>query len=103
MGELASTVDPTGRRVALTIEAWSHITEQHAPLADHLNDVMRAVARPDFVTPDPEPGRQRYWRHSLGPSRWLAVVVDFGPDPALVVAAFPDATDPPGWPSGLTA
>ncbi len=103
MGELASTVDPTGRRVALTDDAWRRITDDHPPLEDHLNDVMRAVARPGFVTPDPDTGRQRFWRHSLGPGRWLVVVVDLEPEPATVVRAFPDRTDPPGWPSGLTA
>ncbi|HYU16769.1 MAG TPA: hypothetical protein VEL05_11875 [Candidatus Acidoferrum sp.] len=103
MGELASTIDPAGRRVVLTDQAWRRITADHPGLADYLDDVMRAVTRPGFVTPDPGAGGHCFWRQSIGPSGWLAVVVDLEHDPAIVVAATPQRTDPPGWPSGLSA
>jgi hypothetical protein len=87
--------------VALTDQVWRRVTEDEPALAHYLSDVMRVVTRPDFVTPGETAGHQRFWRRSLGPSRWLAVVVD--QDAELVVTASAHETDPPGWPSGLTA
>jgi hypothetical protein len=34
--------------------------------------ILETVARPDHRNPDPEPGRERFYRqHILGPGRWL--------------------------------
>src|SRR5947209_19976954 len=37
---------------------------------------------------DVVPGRAGFYRHDLGPGRWLRVVVDFNQSPAFVVTAF---------------
>jgi hypothetical protein len=58
---------------------------------------MRAIARPDHRAPDVRPGRERYFLRGAGPSRWLRVVVDSAKAEAVVVTAFPERRDPPGW------
>ena len=89
--------DPDGRRVVLDENGWEHIVHEHAEMASYQAGVMAAVARPDHRDVDQRPGRERFWRRGVGPSRWLFVVVDFGDSPARVVRAFGRRDDPPGW------
>jgi hypothetical protein len=102
VAELASTVDPAGRRVVLTEGIWVYIGVRHPELRARREEILQTVARPDLVTPDLFAGRGRYWRHSVGPSRWLRVTVDFGAEPARIVMASPTEKGPPEWPSALT-
>lgn len=90
-------VDPDGRHVVLDAAGWRHIVDEHGELAPLREGVLSAVALPDHRTPDPRPGRERYWRRGLGPSRWLMVVVDFTSVPARIVTAYGNRKDPPGW------
>jgi len=89
--------DPDRRRVVLDEDGWQHILNEHAEMARHQAVVLAAVARPDHRDDDPRPGRERFWRERVGPSRWLFVVVDFNEIPARVVTAFGRRDDPPGW------
>jgi hypothetical protein len=89
--------DPDGRRVVLDEVGWSHITTEHPELAPHQGAVLRVVADPDHREDDVRPGRERFWRERIGPSRWLFVVVDFYEVPARVVTAFGRRDDPSGW------
>ena len=91
------TVDPDGRRVMLDAVGWRHIVDEHPEVASHREALLATVSAPDHRGPDPRPGRERYWRRGLGPSRWLMVVVDFGAVPARVVTAYGNRRDPPGW------
>jgi hypothetical protein len=100
--EPTSTVDPAGRRVVLTAERWRHITTEHPQVTALRAEIVRTVARPDFVTPDPIASRTCYWRRAVGPSIWLRVIVDFDKEPARIVTAFPNRRNPPEWPSVLT-
>jgi len=93
----SETLDPAGRRVVLDVAAWGHIIDEHPELAPHRDAVIATVAKPDHRGSDPRPGRERYWRRGLGPSRWLMVVVDYGSVPARVVTAYGNRKDPPGW------
>ena len=90
-------VDPDGRGVVLDLAGWQHIVDEHGELAPHREAVLATVAAPDHRGSDPRPGRERYWRHGLGPSRWLMVVVDYESMPARVVTAYGNRRDPPGW------
>lgn len=89
--------DPDGRRVVLDGYGWRHVLEEHPEMAPHAAAILAAIAEPDFRESDPRPGRERFWRERLGPSRWLFVVVDFAENPARVVTAFGRHDDPPGW------
>ena len=89
--------DPDGRRVVLDDVGWSHITNGHPELAAHQAAILKAVVDPDHREDDLRPGRERFWRARIGPSRWLFVVVDFNEIPARVVTAFGRRDDPPGW------
>jgi hypothetical protein len=93
----SETVDPDGRRVVLDVAGWRHIIEEHGEMAPHRGAILATVAEPDHRGPDPRPGRERYWRRELGPSRWLMVVVDCGSVAARVVTAYGNRKDPPGW------
>ena len=92
-------VDPAGRRVRLKLETLRHIIDNHPELEQHADDVMAAVARPDWRELDPRPGRERYYKRDVGPSRWLLVVVDFEGDPARVVTAYVNRRGPRGIPA----
>lgn len=93
----ARTVDPDGREVVLTRDGWDHVLASHPELAGQLDLVLRAIAEPDHRAPDARAGRERYFLRSVGPSRWLRVVVDYSESEAFVVTAFPERRDPPGW------
>jgi hypothetical protein len=92
-----AVTDPTGRAVVLDAAGWRHIRENHPEMADHRAAVLATVRRPDHRRPDPRPGRERYYRRGIGPSRWCLVVVDFTRQPARVVTAFATRRDPEGW------
>jgi hypothetical protein len=94
---LVQTVDPDGRTVVLDEEGWEHIVNEHEELALYQEEVIATVRSPDHRSPDPRPGRERYYRSKLGPSRWLFAVVDFNETPARIVTAYANRKDPPGW------
>lgn len=89
--------DPDGRPVVLDEVGWSHIISEHRELAAHRGAILSTVANPDHREGDLRPGRERFWRERVGPSRWFFVVVDFNESPARVVTAFGRRDDPPGW------
>jgi hypothetical protein len=94
---LAQTVDPDGRTVVLDEEGWEHILHEHAELALYQDEIIATVRAPGHRSPDPRPGRERYYRIDLGPSRWLFAVVNFNETPARIVTAYGNRKDPPGW------
>jgi hypothetical protein len=96
MSTLAETVDPDGRTVVLDEEGWEHILQEHEELVLYREEIVATVSSPDHRSPDPRPGRERYYRRELGPSRWLFVVVNFSETPARIVTAYANRKDPPG-------
>lgn len=91
--------DPTGVRVVVPAELWrSKVLRDHPELALHFADVLRAVAEPDHVLPDPVyERRKRHYLRGAGPSRWLLVVVSYEQEPARVISAFGNRKDPRSW------
>jgi hypothetical protein len=91
--------DPTGVRVDLPASVWQDkILRDHPELASYLADVLRAIAEPDRVLPDPVyEGRRRHYLRGAGPSRWLLVVVSYEQEPARVISAFGNRKDPRSW------
>lgn len=96
---ISETVDPDGRRVVLTDAVWSgKIVRDHQEIAAYRAEVLRTVATPDHVLPDPNfERRTRYYAHGVGPSRWLLVVVSYEQTPARIVSAFANRKDPKSW------
>jgi hypothetical protein len=94
---IAETVDPDGRRVVLDASGWEHILAEHNEIASQRDALLAAVKSPEHRRPDARATRQRFWRKSAGPSRWLFVVVDYGEEPARIVTAYGNRKDPPGW------
>ena len=83
------TVDPDGRRVALTAWTWRHIQSMRPELLNQLDAIVSTISQPDVREPDPRPGRERFYRrHVTDRIRWMRVVVDFNTDPAVIVTAF---------------
>ena len=94
----ASGVDPDGREVVLLARIWSRkIALDHPELADHRNAVIETVERPDHIEPDDLPGRTRFYRRNVGPSRWLMVVVSYEQEPARIITALANRKDPKQW------
>jgi hypothetical protein len=97
MSVLATVVDPDGQTIVFESDAWDHIVDEHTEMADYRDAILLTVAEPDHRGNDPMPGRKRYWRQEVGPSRWLRVVVDFNVRPARIVTAFGNRKTPPEW------
>ncbi len=90
--------DPDGRAVVLWARIWQDkIVRDHPELTDQLQAVLDTIRWPDHTEPDPRPGRRRYYRRGVGPSRWLLVVVSFEQQPARVITALALRKDPRGW------
>lgn len=91
--------DPKGVRVVVPAAVWwDKILRDHPELMPHLADVLRAIAEPDRVLPDPVyEGRRRHYLHGAGPSRRLLVVVSYEQEPARVISAFGNRKDPRSW------
>lgn len=91
--------DPAGVRVVVPAALWQgKILRDHPELAPHRGDVLRAIAEPDHVLPDPVyEGRRRHYLRGAGPSRWLLVVVSYEQEPARVISAFGNRKDPRSW------
>jgi hypothetical protein len=91
--------DSGGVRVVVPAVIWrDKILRDHPELASHLVDVLRAIAEPDRVLPDPVyEGRRRHNLRGAGPSRWLLVVVSYEQEPARVIFAFGNRKDPRSW------
>lgn len=97
MSVLAQTADPDGRAVVLDEEGWEHILHEHPELSLYREEIVETVRSPTHHRADPRPGRERYYRWNIGPSRWLFAVVDFNETPARIVTAYANRKDPPGW------
>jgi len=99
-GDLAGEAkDPTGIRVVVPEELWrGKILRDHPELGSHLAAVLRAVAEPNRVLPDPVyEQRRRHYLRGAGPSRWLLVVVSYEQESARVISAFGNRKDPRSW------
>lgn len=78
--------------------AWNHVLDQHVEMSEYLAEAMATIQAPDHREPDPQTGRERYFRQG-GPLRWIRVVTEFGGESDRVVTAFPQSNDPRegGW------
>ena len=74
---VATVLDPDGRSVDLTGERWAHITDGHPELAGYRNEVLETVRVPSRRGPGRTLGEEWFYRESVGPSRWLKVVVRY--------------------------
>lgn len=63
-------------------------------MLQHVEAILNAIHRPDVVSDDPQPLRERFYRRDLEPRRWLRVVVDFSEKPAFVITAMVQHNDP---------
>jgi len=100
---LAETATADGTRVVLFEDTWvAHVLDRetgHPELEPHLNVVIEAIGDPDHRESDPRPARERFYKHGVGPSVWLMVVVDFNREPARIVTAlgYGHGQSPSGW------
>jgi hypothetical protein len=95
---VGSVLDPDGRVVVLLVRIWEEkICRDHPELVGHLDAVLAAVSQPDHVEPDSVPHRARFYRHGLGPSRWLLAVVSYEQEPARIITALANRKDPKTW------
>ena len=83
----ATVIEPDGRTVVLTEEAWEHIRSGHKELARYERTIMETVTHPIDRRLDERPNRERYVSEG-GPARYFTVVVDFTNEPGEVVTAF---------------
>lgn len=88
--------DPDGRSVVLDERTLGHLARRRPAMAAHVAAILAAVERPDLREDDPVPGRERFYRRDIDPTRWLRVVVDFNDSPAFVVTAFVQHNEPGG-------
>lgn len=92
--EHPQTRDPDGRLVVVDVGSRLHLARRRPWLLNHVDVILGTVARPDHRVLDPIPGRERFYRQHIEPGRWLRVVVDYGQDPAWIVTAVEQDSDP---------
>ncbi len=82
----------------LLVRIWQDkIARDHPELDGQLEGVIETIAKPDHAEPDALPGRTRFYRRDVGPSRWLLVVVSNEQEPARIITALANRKDPNGW------
>ncbi len=91
---IAATLDPDGRRVALTEERWEHINTEHPNMAAHLRAVMAAVRDPTHRLSGSRPQQEWFYGRDAGPSAWIRVVVHYDGGRGVIVTTFPRRTFP---------
>jgi hypothetical protein len=85
---LAANLDPDGRCVVFTENAWRHIVEKHPELEPFVQQIVTAVRAPSRRVPGRKPGEEWFYLAEAGPSRWLKVVVHYEGDEGEIVTAF---------------
>jgi len=83
--------------VTLTPRVVGKIISSHPELDGLMEEILAAVAHPNYRENDPHGGgrRERYFKRSVGAGEWLRVIVEFeSPAEGAVVTAFPQAEDP---------
>lgn len=90
------TTDPDGRIVVFDSGSHLHLAEGERDwLLDYVEAILATIEQPDHRTNDPRPGRERFYRAEfLEAGQWLRVVVDFNAEPAWVVTALVQGSDP---------
>jgi len=58
---------------------------------------LRQPAQGADIELDALPGRTRFYRRDVSPSRWLLVVVSHEQEPARIITALANRKDPKGW------
>jgi hypothetical protein len=95
---IATVTDPDGREVVLLARIWENkITRDHPERAGYRDAVIEAVANPDHIEPDAVPGRIRFYRRNVGPSRWLMAVVSYEQQQSRIITALANRKDPKRW------
>jgi hypothetical protein len=86
---LRRIIDPEGRIVTLTQDAWDdHILVEHPELADYQWLVAKTISHPLYSEPDVRPERVRYYTQGEGPSSYFCVVVEYVDEGGDVITAF---------------
>src|SRR5215210_998269 len=80
-------LDPDGRVVTLSEEAWDHILE-HKELERCEQVIMDTIAFPDDRSDDERPNRERYFTQGRGPTEYFCVVVEYIGEVGDVITAF---------------
>lgn len=79
---------PPHGEIELTPATWAHIRRRHPEMACFRQEILTVARTPEVVRRDRRHrNRWRLYRSGVGPSRWLAVVVDFTQEPARIVTA----------------
>jgi hypothetical protein len=73
---------------------WAHVVAEHEEMASHFDAVLATLRLPDYRTPDPRPGRERYYKEGVGPQNWLRVVLKFDGAVDRLVTTFGQPDDP---------
>jgi hypothetical protein len=82
-----AVTDPDGRRVELTDERWSHISERHPEVKPHEDAILRTVGQPDRRVAGSLDNEQWYYAKTAAPSNWLKVVVAYAGGRGYIVTA----------------
>ena len=85
---IATTLDPDGRRVVLSENAWQHIKSEHPNLARKLRQIIAAVREPDRRLRGRHPNEEWFFAAGVRPGLWLQVVVHYEGGEGWIVTAY---------------
>ena len=83
-------ISRTGRKIRLTDERWSHITESHNYMAGNKDIVLETLEEPDIIINDEEDALiaiKHYLKTSIG-EKYVAVIYKESKDDGFVITTF---------------
>lgn len=86
---VATTLDPSGRRVSLTDKRWLHIKARHPGMARQLPEIMRTVREPERQMRGRSDDEIWFFAERRGSLPWLQVVVHYEGGEGWIATAFP--------------
>ena len=95
MSNIFEIVDKTGRKIHLSKERWTHITEPISPhvyMANYLEEIKETVIKPDKITPslrdEKKANYYKYFKHRDSKNKFLRIIVKYLNNHGLIISAY---------------
>ena len=84
--------DKSGRKIHLSKERWSHISQEHPEAADYFEEIKETIANPDKITAySQDEDIKYYFKYFKGrqsAAKFLLVIVKYLNGHAFIVTAY---------------
>lgn len=92
MSYIFEIVDKTGRKIHLTKERWTHITEPASPhphMAAYLDKIKNVLIKPDIILPSKyDDKKANYYKFFKEKKQYLRIIVKYLNSDGFVISAY---------------